>query len=229
MSSVDFRFGYSATNAKSLLFVLLGFEVLLVFGYILTHIILPGPGWGPIGQFLNVDQELSLPTWFSSIQLFAVAMVLLLQAPWAKQLRFFLLLLGTGFLFLSMDETAGVHDAIRHYAQQFEPWPVQGIHFFVWMVLYGCVGLGALLANYRSILFAWRNFRREARLVAVGGVIFAGGAIGIESLHYLYRIAIGGRLYLALAAEEFLEMAGVSIMLYGFMLLGIRIQSEIST
>jgi hypothetical protein len=37
MSSVDdFHFNYSANNAKGLLFLLLGFEFLLVLGYILT-------------------------------------------------------------------------------------------------------------------------------------------------------------------------------------------------
>jgi hypothetical protein len=171
-----------------------------------------------------------VPTWFSSIQLFAVAVVLLMQAPWAKQLRFFLLLLGIGFLFLSMDETAGVHDSIRRSAQRLELRWLQGIHFLVWMVLYVCIGLVELLTNYRSILFAWRNFRREVVWVAVGGAIFAGGGIGIETLtQYLYRIAVDERFFLAVGAEEFCEMAGVSIMLYGFMLLGIRIQSEVST
>jgi hypothetical protein len=192
MSSVEeFRFSYSATNAKGLLFVLLGFEVLLVFGYILTHIIAPGPGWGPIPRFLNVDREVSVPTWFSSIQLFAVAVVLLMQAPWAKQLRFFLFLLGFGFLFLSMDEAAGLHDSIRRSAKRLElPW-LQGIHFLVWMVLYVCIGLVGLLTNYRSILILSRNFRREVAWVAVGGAIFVGGGIGIEVLtQYLYRIAV---------------------------------------
>jgi len=232
-SADDFCFSYSATNAKSLLFILLGFEVLLTLGYILTHIIAPGPGWGPIPRFLDVDREVSVPTWFSSIQLFGVAVVLLMQVPRAKELRFFLLLLGIGFLFLSMDEAAGVHDSIRQSVQRLElRWfqRTQGVPFLVWMVLYGCIGVIGLLTNYRSILILWRNFRREVVWVAVGGAVFVAGGIGGEVLSgYLWRIAVDERFFLTVAAEEFLEMAGVSIMLYGFMLLGIRIQSEIST
>jgi hypothetical protein len=194
-------------------------------GYILTQIIAPGPGWGPIPRFLDVDREVSVPTWFSSIQLFAVAVVLLMQGPRARQLRFFLLLLGIGFLFLSMDEAAGVHDSIRRSTQRLElPW-LRGINFVVWMALYTCIGLVGLLTNYHAVLFAWRHFRREVVWVAVGGAVFVAGGIGGEALSgYLWRIAVDERFFLAVAVEEFLEMAGVSIMLYGFMLLGIRIQ-----
>jgi hypothetical protein len=58
-------------------------------------------------------------------------------------------------------------------------------------------------------------------------MIFAGGGIGTEVFtHYLYGIAVDSKFFLAVAAEEFFEMAGVSIMLYGFMLLGIRLESD---
>lgn len=60
-----------------------------------------------------------------------------------------------------------------------------------------------------------------------GGAIFVGGGIGIEILtHYLFHIAVDARFFLAVAAEEFFEMAGVSVMLYGFMLLGIALERK---
>ena len=80
-----FRFSYSAGDAKNLVAILLGVELLLVFAYILTHIIAPGPSLGPLRNFLDVDREVSIPTWFSSVQLFALGVVLLLQATRCKQ------------------------------------------------------------------------------------------------------------------------------------------------
>jgi hypothetical protein len=229
-SAHQFRFSYSAADAKILLGTLFGFELLLTTGYILIRVIAPGFPWGPLQNFFDVDREVSIPTWFSSIQLFAIAAVLLMQAPRAKQLRFPLLILGLGFLFLSMDEAAAIHDSIYRSVQRLKLERLHNREFLVWMVLYLCVALIGLLLAYRSVLFAWRNFRREFIVVALGGALFVGGGIVIESLtHYLYRIAVDARFFLAVAAEELFEMAGASVMLYGFLLLGITIQSHSST
>jgi len=232
-SAGDFRFSYSAADAKILLRILLGFETLLVSGYILTHIIAPGLPWPwrLIPRFLDVDREVSIPTWFSSIQLFAAGvMVLLMVTNCVKQLKVFLVLLGLGLLFLSMDEATAVHDNIYSGAQRLKLQSLEGREYLVWMVPYLCIGVMGLTVAYRPVLFAWRNFRRESAWIAAGTAVFIGGGIEIEIFtHYLYGIAVDAKFFLAVAAEEFFEMAGVSIMLYGFMLLGIRIQSEIST
>jgi hypothetical protein len=228
MKPVDlFRFSYSAADARSLLAILLGIELVLVSAYVLTHIIAPGPSLGPLRNFLDVDREVSIPTWFSSVQLFALGVVLLLQASRSKQLRAFVVLLGLSFIFLSMDEAAAIHDSIYRSAQRLKlPW-IEGVEYLVWMVVYVFVGLIGLLIAHRPVVFLWGNSRQEALWVAAGGAIFAGGGIGIEIVtHYLYGIAIDTRFFLAVAAEEFFEMAGVSIMLYGFMLLGIRLEAD---
>jgi hypothetical protein len=95
------------------------------------------------------------------------------------------------------------------------------------MVPYVCGGVIGLAVACRPVLFAWRTFRRESAWIAAGAAIFIGAGIGIEILtHYLYERAVDERFFLAVAAEEFFEMAGVSIILYGLMLLGIKIQSQ---
>ncbi|HEX9787180.1 MAG TPA: hypothetical protein VGB09_04100 [Candidatus Binatia bacterium] len=228
MNPVDlFRFSYSTADARSLLLLLLSVDLLLAFAYILTHVIAPESSLGPLKNFLDVDREVSIPTWFSSIQLFAVGAVLLMQARGAKQLKVFLVLAGLGFMFLSLDEAAAIHDNIYRSAQRLKlPW-IGGEEYLVWMVAYLGIGIIGLLIGYRPALFVWLNFRREALWVAAGGAIFVAAGIGIEILtHYLVRRAVDAKFFLAVAAEEFFEMAGVSIMLYGFMLLGIRLESE---
>lgn len=227
-STGDFRFSYSADDAKTLLRILLGFEFLLVAGYILTRIIAPGLVWAPIQAFLDVDREVSIPTWFSSVQLLAVGVMALLMARnCAQQLKVFLVLLGLAFLFLSMDEATAVHDSIYRAAQRLKLPSLEGKEYLVWMVPYVCGGVIGLAAAYRPVLFTWRAFPRESAWIAAGAAIFIGAGIGIEILtHYLYERAVDERFFLAVAAEEFFEMAGVSVILYGFMLLGIRMQSQ---
>jgi hypothetical protein len=226
--NTKFQISYSPDDAKHLLLFLLGFEVLLVLGFCIVWIIAPGFKWGPISPLLDIDRESSIPTWFSAIQLFAIGLLLLLQARAAKQLRIYLFILGLGFLFLSVDEAAAIHEKMIDAAKKLNvQWLLlltfKGSHR-AWMVPYVLLGLVFLFVGYRPLLFIWRNFRREALLVAIGLALFGLGGIGLEILS---RDAASDTAYnWTVAGEEFFEMAGMSIVLYGIMLLGIKIQTS---
>jgi hypothetical protein len=229
--NTKFQISYSPDDAKHLLLFLLGFEVLLVLGFCIVWIIAPGFKWGPISPLLDVDREASIPTWFSTIQLFAIGLLLLVQAKAAKQLRIYLFILGLGFLFLSVDEAAAIHEKVIDAAKRLKAgWLLRltfnGSHG-AWMVPYVFVGLVSLFVGYRPLLFIWRSFRREAALVAIGLVLFGLGGIGLEILSFEFEGAASDTAYnWTVAGEEFLEMAGMSIVLYGFMLLGIKMQTS---
>ena len=68
----------------------------------------------------------------------------------------------------------------------------------------------------------WNEFNRETRIIGVGLTIFLVGVVGLEVIGYIY---IRGEAYpgyidgLVLACEEFFEMVGISIVLYGALLL----------
>jgi hypothetical protein len=223
-----FQISYSPDDAKCLLLFLLGFEALLVLGFCTVWIIAPGFKWGPISLFLDVDREVSIPTWFSAIQLFAIGLLLILQARAAKQLRIYLFILGLGFMFLSMDESAAIHEKIIDSVKRLDVQWLLRLTFMgshrAWMVPYVLVGLVVLVAGYRPVGFVWRNFRREALWVAMGLAFFGIGGIGLEI--FSSQTDSDAAYNWAVAGEEFLEMAGMSIVLYGFMLLGIRIQNS---
>ena len=228
-SGCEFHFSYSATDAKRLLFFLLGFEVLLVSAYILTHIVAPDiRSWVHLPTFFNIDREATIPNWFSFIQLFAMGLLLTMQAPSAKQLRNALGILGCGFLFLSMDEAAAIHerlssDAIRALNLTW----LKEIEYLAWMVPYVCIGAIGLVTGYRSALFAWRNFHRESVLVVTGCVLFVIGGMALDAYsRFRFTVAPDEHFLLTVAAEEMFEMVGASIMFYGFMLLGIGIQTQ---
>ena len=225
VSQFGFRLTYSAAAARRLLWILLSVEVLLAAAYILTRIIAPATPWGPVRGFFNVDQEVSIPTWFSAVQLFALATVVLSQAAEAGELRTLLIVIGCAFLFLSMDEAAAVHDSFFKAAQNAKL--LKGVEYLAWMVPYAAAGVIGLVIGLRPALRMWRHFPRETVCIALGVAIFAGGGMGMEMVtHVLYMIAVNARFYLAVAAEEFLEMAGASVMLYGFLLLGLRLQQD---
>ena len=206
--------------------MLLAVDVLLAAAYILTHIIEPEVRLGPIREFLNVDREVSIPTWFSATQLFIVAVVLWDHARKVGELHTFFLVLACGFLFLSMDEAAAVHDNILRFAKHRKlPW-LAGVEYLAWMVPYALAGLLGIVIGFRPASSVTRRFPREAGIIVLGGALFVGGGVGLEIVtHLLYVIAVDAHFFLAVAAEELCEMAGVTVMLYGFLLLGIRLQT----
>jgi hypothetical protein len=226
-----FELSYSAADAKRVLVLLLACEILLVFSYCVVHIFAPGVKWGPIKLFVDVDREAAIPTWLSTVQLFAIGILFLLHAVAAKQLRLYFIIFGLGFLFLSMDEAAVIHEKIIDSAKRVEwQWllflTLKGSHK-AWMIPYVATGVLALGVSYRFLLFLWRNARRESILFVIGIAIFCIGGIGLELLAFYFEEAPTDTPYAwVIAGEEFLEMAGMTIVLYATLLLGIRIQSK---
>ena len=143
-------------------------------------------------------------------------------------MKTYLLILGLGFMFLSMDEAAAIHEKIIDSAKRLNVQWLLRLTFMgshrAWMVPYVLVGLVMLMAGYRPVGFVWWNFRREALWIATGLVLFGIGGIGLEI--FSSERDSDTAYNWAIAAEEFLEMSGMSIVLYGFMLLAIRIQTE---
>lgn len=217
---------YSAHDAKRLFLLLFSVELLLLLGYCVTQILLSGRG-GPIAHLLNVDKENSIPTWFSSVQLSVIGVLLWTQARSTDKLKAFLYLLAACFLFLSMDEASAIHEKIIPSAERY------GANFLLfltfmgddraWMIPYLILGFILALASIRYLIYIWQNMRNEGCIVAVGLGLFAVGGIGIEFISFH---VFDNSYYIAVAVEEFLEMIGMSIVLYGVMLSGLKLEAE---
>ena len=161
------------------------------------------------------------------MQLVAVGFLLLVEARDSNELRFFLTIVGLGFIFLSVDESVVIHEKLVDSARRSSVRWLSDWSYVVWMVAYLAIAVPILLIGYRSLLVMWRKYRRETTWIAGGGAIFVIGAMGFEVLgRLLYTVETNWRFLAAVAAEEFFEMAGVSFILYGVMSLGIRIQSD---
>ena len=150
----------------------------------------------------DLDEEESFGTWFSAGLLFAAGVLLLNQAralrPNGGTEHRWWFVLGLAFVFLSMDEVVGLHELMNTLLDE-TPWTVVGFPILA------LVGLSYLP-------FLWRYRGRTALLFIVAGLIYGGGAVGVEhftdaevnSLHYNMWTAL----------EEGMEMLGVIVLIY---------------
>jgi hypothetical protein len=125
-------------------------------------------------QLFELDEENNLPTWFSSYLLLNNALVLWLIASSGEDrsskfdaYRVYWIVLAIGFLVLSIDEVASLHETFNTAIDT------------NWAIFGGLIVLGVgvcfipLLLSLPSRLALW---------MVISGSIFIGGAIGVELL-----------------------------------------------
>lgn len=210
----------SANGLRALLYALIGAGV----GMALLHLLIQATAerlpWGPLEAVFDLDEEISLPTWFSSTQLFAIGAVLALAALGNARRAVvpnWVLVSGAAiFVLLSMDEGAMLHERFTAVARRlgFE-WLLFGEGRGAWQLPYALLALIAAAVAFRPLVRIWRAFPTEARLATVGAAMIAMGAAGLELISY-YTVPepVGFWYELEVAAEEALEMTGASLILY---------------
>ncbi|WP_108213437.1 hypothetical protein [Pontibacter mucosus] len=170
--------------------------------------------WGIIPQF-ELDMERNIPTYFSSfilllssVLLFAVAELKRKQQD--KHVWHWRLLSGV-FLYMSMDESAGVHEMLIYPLR--ENFQLTGVLYFSWVIVGGLLVLGLGL-YYLPFLFSLSARMRNGLMLA--GVVYVSGALGVELFGGYYSDAFGEENFaygLITTAEESLELAGVLMLL----------------
>lgn len=151
-----------------------------------------------VRQLFELDEENNLPTWFSSFLLLNCALVLWLQSQEQNlNHRFYWMILAAGFLTLSIDEVAGLHETF-HTAID-DNWTIYGA---ILVAIVGLAFVPFLLALERTV----------ALWFVLSGGIYLSGALGVEWLSrdmdaedFSYSLAV--------AAEEGLEMLGAWLFL----------------
>lgn len=195
---------------------LIGVELLLLGVYVATAM---SGSPSHLGLLFDLNEEANVPAWFSSMQLFLIGLVLLLALanPLRDRdhLRGLLWVLGGGFIFLSMDESAAFHEKVTTVMSRFEWAPRFSDGHGIWMFVYVAIGLAIVAALFRPILQVCRCYPRDVVGVGLGIGVLVGGAVGVEAIGYETidgQSALGVKT-LQVAAEEFLEMLGASIVL----------------
>ena len=158
--------------------------------------------------FLSLSYEHNVPTWFSSVLLFCCALALgtIARSPGPGR-RAHWAVLGFIFLFMSLDETAQLHE---HLGLLLEG---RGVLYFSWVIPAAlAVAVGGLA--FLPFLRALPSRRRNQFMAA--GVTYVAGALLME-LPLGWWTERAGNDNLTYAAidhlEELLEMLGASLFL----------------
>lgn len=167
-------------------------------------------------QFFDLDEEQSLPTFFSICLLLANAGLLALISRSAKHrgdpLARHWTCLGIGFFLLALDEAAGIHENFGRPLELLADFiPLPGA---AWVI----AGLFVVTAVFVAYLpFLRRLPARTRRVFLLAGMLYVGGAIGFEILNWErregYNHDLTGVLYVT--AEEALEMSGAIVFMHG--------------
>lgn len=169
-----------------------------------------------LGRLFSVAAESNIPTWYSSSALLICAMLLGVIAAGKRAMgdRYtgHWRILAIALLFLSVDEAASIHELAGVAMDRL---PKDGLMQLSW-VLPAAVGMSIFGLMYVRFMFHLPPSTRRHLLLAA--LVFGTGALGLEAVGGLWRTAHGAAgigLALMETLEEFLEMAGVVILVYG--------------
>lgn len=206
---------------RSVLMVTMAIVAALAAAHAMFVIVLPASlgaerGFAGLRAFFNMGAEANLPTWWSACLLLAAAAMLMLIAAHARSEgdRFapHWFVLGCGFVYLSADEGAQLHEGViaSMWLLFFERSP--GVRYYVWYA----PALPVLLLLAYAFAGYFRQLPPRYRILfAASALLFLGGAIGVEMVEA--TLAYTGAVHLmplSQLVEETMEMAGTSLFLY---------------
>lgn len=189
--------------------------------YVLANILGMDANTAParILDLFSVNLEESLPTWYSTINLFLAASLLAWIAL-SKRLHHepqgvYWIGLSAIFFYLSMDEGSAIHETASGPLQR--AFDTSGFLEFGWLIL----GVPLVLIFGIAYFRFWLRLPAGTRtLFAIAAALYVGGAIVIEAISANVYSAAGGSnfLYLAIATvEELCEMLGVVVFIYALL------------
>jgi hypothetical protein len=191
----------------------------IVVGLGALHTFLVISGYAEVGgplEIIDLDAEKNLPAWYASALYLCSGLLLVLTGRLEQaQVRFFWLCLAALMVFMSLDETAGLHEQSRHVADYLGVPDTLFVHsYYQWFAF-------ALPAVVVVVVFSIPMLRTVDRRMAVlcclsGGLVVL-GALGVEILGGLVeeveRRAETPWYRLTVIVEEGLEFSGISLFL----------------
>lgn len=171
----------------------------------------PGDLTASLRSFLSLSYEANLPTWYSSALLLGCAVMLALisadtrRAAGRDALQW--MILAAVFTYMSLDETAEIHEHFGSHAGG------HGIFFFDWILVGGAIALAVGIA-FLPFLFRLPPATRWRFVLA--GVLYLGGAIVLEMPlgWWAERHGDEGLVYACIDwVEEAMELLGATLFL----------------
>ncbi|MZH01943.1 MAG: hypothetical protein F3745_00660 [Nitrospinae bacterium] len=173
-----------------------------------------------LANLFMLDLEQNVPTWFSSFLILLSSMLLAvicltLQSN-ADRTCFYWGSLAVLFLFLSIDEAAGVHELLMSPVRNY--FNTSGFFYFAWVIPAMLVVLACAIIYLRFLLSLPRDIMLRMILAAF---IYVSGAIGMEMVSGAVRSYNGETegtrsltYEMVVILEESLEMIGMAFFIY---------------
>jgi len=175
--------------------------------------------WGLVPLF-NMDAESNIPTFFSTGLLLTCALLLGTIAALRSQERHPSAIKWAGlalvFLYVSMDEAAGIHGLLTEPTQR--RLGVSGALSFAW-VIPAMAAVVVLATLYVRFILALP--RRIRLLFIVSAMVYVGGAVGLEMVAaaWVELHTKDNTTYVLISTlEETLEMLGATIFIYALLI-----------
>jgi len=170
-------------------------------------------------RLFYVDWEANIPTWYQASTLLFCSIILATIARGKRARRdpyvWHWAALAIIFLAMSIDEEAVIHEmAIKPLRQAFH---MGGLLYYAWVVPGAAAVLLFALAYLR---FLWSLPPRTRLLFAVAGVIYVGGALGVEAMSGLWADRHGEEnlIYMMISTvEELMEMIGIIVFIHALL------------
>lgn len=169
-------------------------------------------------KLFDFNLEANLPTYFSSLVLMFNGFILAMIGFAHKRLgdRFWHWLgLSAIFIFLAFDEMIQIHEQLR--APMEALFNTSGLLYFAWFIPYLAVTILIVIAYFK---FMMRLPKRVLKLFIIAGILYVGGAVGMEMLggwhaeiHTEYTFTYA----MMYSFEELLEMSGAVVFLYALL------------
>lgn len=166
-------------------------------------------------ELLNLDAEVSLPTWWQQLTLAVAALLafVIARAPDGSPTsdRPYWVGLGTIFLLVSIDEGTEVHE--RLIAPMRSTFDITGGPFwFAWLI----PGLGLFVVFALVYVRFWFRLPAPVRFrLGLAGVLYLTGAVGFEMIGGIYESSRGIQDFgysLVIACEEGFELLGQTVL-----------------
>ena len=197
--------------------LLLPASVVLSLGHVVNMVLLFTGHESGVMTLLDLNEERSIGTFYSVVELMACAAVLLVlslaarrrEARWRGDALWWLGL-GVLFVFMSADEGLALHEVLMFHVRK--SLHASGILYYAWVIPYMGLVLVVVLLYVRFLL---RLPRGIAIRFVIAGAVYVGGALGLEMVAgYLVETRGYGEcsfpLEVEYLVEETMEMLGAA-------------------
>jgi hypothetical protein len=174
----------------------------------------------------DIDNEENFTAIFSAVQFVWIAGVivsfLLVPDLIIKPLRLLAWMAVAGFVFLGLDEYMQMHEQLSNLLVPYDWLPRLKEDVGAWIPVYAVCAVFLLLVFRRAIMMAAQLYPKPSGLFVAGLALLFLGSVGCEiiAFEFLPQNRADPLYPFAVAAEEFLEMSGASLMLFAALTFG---------